>query len=349
MSRGTVRARALAALAIGLALIIGAPVAASAAPITPAAFAAKIESALEVVRTAGSSVASQPVAADVALQVRTLLPLGLEVAEGTSTVTVTDNAAVHLLADRLRDAGSGSGRVTAAGNLTNHLVSMRAALGAQGTAPWDAGALQELLAKRPVTTDDSDMWLADRITELLEAITRWLESLDVELGGGRLFAPSRIIPALVIAIPVILALWVLIRALRRRRRRTGVTPEALVRPATGPVVAAAADLPDDPLSFADALAGEGRHRDAVRALYGGAARHLVHAGLVVHVRTRTNHEMLREVRAAAPELAPAFGRLTDEFEIAWYGHADPGDDGFAQARATYATLLASAAGGGDAT
>jgi hypothetical protein len=74
-------------------------------------------------------------------------------------------------------------------------------------------------------------------------------------------------------------------------------------------------------------------------LYGGAARHLVEAGVVTRMRTRTNREMLRDVTAASPTGAPAFGRLTSDFESAWYGHADPGGAGFFRARESYETLV----------
>jgi hypothetical protein len=53
------------------------------------------------------------------------------------------------------------------------------------------------------------------------------------------------------------------------------------------------------------------------------------------MRTRTNREMLRDVTRAAPPLAAPFERLTGDFERAWYGHADPGSDGFERARSSY--------------
>lgn len=345
MSRGTLRTLLAVAVLAGLAFGAVYPAPAHAAPIPLATFAAKLDSALGVVKEAGSSVTSQSVAAAVAMQVETLLPLGQEVAEGTATITVADNVAVHRLTGDLRTATTASARTEAADALLDHLDSMRSALGLAGTAPWDAATLQSLLAERPVTTDGGGNWLGEQVTRILEAITKWLDSLTGASAGARPFAPSRLIPVVAIGVPVVIALWILGRALVRRRRRSPKARAAEGATDAGPVVAAAADLPDDPLSFAERLASEGRHRDAVRALYGGAARHLVEEGLVARMRTRTNHEMLRDVRDAAPALAPAFGRLTDEFEIAWYGHADPGGGGFEQARVTYEALLGSVESG----
>jgi hypothetical protein len=104
----------------------------------------------------------------------------------------------------------------------------------------------------------------------------------------------------------------------------------------------AADLPDDPLEFAERLAAEGRRRDALRALYGGAARRLVETGAVRRMRTRTNAELLRDVRVVAPHVASALSALTERFEAAWYGHGDPGETGFLAAKHSYAEVMEAA-------
>jgi len=152
---------------------------------------------------------------------------------------------------------------------------------------------------------------------------------------------------IVVAVPVVLALVVILRALRSFRRRKKASGAGELPEAPGsPAVAAAADLPTDALGYAESLAASGAHREAVRALYGGAARHLVDTGAVTRMRTRTNLEMLRDVAAAAPDLAGPFEALTREFERDWYGHADPGSAGFERARCEYGRIVDAAAAAG---
>lgn len=72
---------------------------------------------------------------------------------------------------------------------------------------------------------------------------------------------------------------------------------------------------------ADALAGEGRFRDAVRILYLAVLALLHRQHLIRLEPTRTNGEYVRQVRLseqAPPELHGLFERLTCIFETAWY-------------------------------
>jgi hypothetical protein len=331
------RVAALAAGAV-LALVMCAPALASAAPVDSSAFASRVESASAAVAAARSDVASGTVAQSLADAVDALLPVDLAVTEQTSTILVADDAIVHGLTGGLRNAASASQRRVALDDLAAHLESMRQVLRAGGEEPSDPSALRQLLATRPVTTDSGGNWLNQQIAKLLQAISDWLGRLNPPGTSGSPFAPARLIAYLVVGAPVLLVAWVLVRAMRRRRRRAAL-PAAAPSDIHAPVVSAAADLPADPLSYAETLASQGRHRDAVRALYGGAARHLADVGAVTRMRTRTNLEMVRDVRASAPALAPAFSRLTADFETAWYGHADPGGAGFHRARESFEAIL----------
>lgn len=328
-------------VAVFVFVLVGAS-AASAAPFTVQEFGDKVDRAISVVRDAGSDVASAPVAAQVAMDVESLLPLGLEVREGTRTVTVADNATVHVLTRRLREASFPQERMQLAEQLESHLASMRTAVGTPGDAPWDDAALDKLLAARPATPGAGEDWVDEQLARLLESFARWLDGIFGSQEGSGNADVSRLLQYVVVAIPIIAVIWILVVTVRGRRRRRTAALAPLDGVAQGPVVAAAADLPSDPLEYALLLARDQQYRDAVRALYGGAARHLVEQGLVARMRTRTNREMLRDVRAAAPLLEEPFARLTDAFEQAWYGHADPGSRGFEAARATYEVLLRSA-------
>jgi hypothetical protein len=81
---------------------------------------------------------------------------------------------------------------------------------------------------------------------------------------------------------------------------------------------------------ADALAGEGRFRDAVRMVYLAVLALLHRQHLIRFEPTRTNGEYLRQVRLseqAPPQLHESFEQLTLRFETAWYGeHSCEGDD-----------------------
>ena len=226
---------------------------------------------------------------------------------------------------------------------------MRAAVAVRsgtGADPSDPGALARIVGALPTQSSNADDWLNTQIQKFLEWLTKLLG------GSGEAAAPgsaaaSRIAMAVVLALPILLALIVLVRALLARRRRRGTAgagPEADDVTPSAPAVAAAANLPPDALGYAEQLAAAGAHRDAVRALYGGAARHLVEEGAVSRMRTRTNQEMLRDVAGAAPALAAPFATLTGDFERAWYGHADPGAAGFEHARTSYERVVEGAAG-----
>jgi hypothetical protein len=327
------------ALAVAVTAAWVAPAAAVGKPLTVAEFSARIDRASAAVSAAGSRVASGTVAADLADTVDALLPLDMEVVEGTATIAVADDTMVRELTSRLRDATSPGARRAVLRDLASHLASMRAAVGVAGSNPADPAALREILAGRPVTTGSGSDWLGKQIEKVLQWIADRLSALNPPGTGAHPFAPSRLVTGAIIAVPVLLVVWVLLRA-RRRRRGSTSEPGAVAGLAShGPVVDAAADLPADPLAFAELLASDGRYRDAVRALYGGAARHLADEGVVIRMRTRTNQEMLRDVEVGSPALAPAFGRLTSDFEAAWYGHADPGGNGFSRARVSYESVV----------
>jgi hypothetical protein len=346
MRRPFARTVALALTCAALAAAVsGAPAVARAATLTVSEFATRLEQAQALV--SGEKGALETTAAAVALADRIdgLLPVSVGVREGTRTIEV-DLSGVTASVRGMRQAGTTAERRTAAEDLDTRLVALRSAVGSESATaaadPTDPAALAELVAAQPRTTNTLQDWLNAQIEKFLN----WLGGLLSRLGPSGpapATGANRATMLLVLAVPVLLALIVLTRALlaRRRRAAAGRAPEQSVT-AGGPAVAAAADLPVDALGHARRLAAAGAHRDAVRALYGGAARHLVEAGAVTRMRTRTSLEMLRDVAAAAPALAGPFESLTGDFERAWYGHADPGGAGFEHARVAYERVVARA-------
>ncbi|MDO8964260.1 MAG: DUF4129 domain-containing protein [Coriobacteriia bacterium] len=327
---------ALAAVLVAMAVLWSAPATALGVPVGYPEYRSRVERARAAVVSAGKDVGREAAAESLADTVDDELGMPFEVTQGTTTVE-TDPTEVRALVTRLRDAASPDSRVIAAGALRTYLDTLMRALGEEGAkgARSDPELLDRLLAgRRPGDVARSD-WLGDQLRIWLDRLAEWLNSLGGGGGGGT----DRLIIILVLAVPALLALGVLVRALVLWRRGTTRGDKRLREADPGPVVAAAADLPEDPLAYADALAAEGRGRDALRALYGGAARRLVDAGAVRRMRTRTNAELLRDVRSAAPSVAPTLTELTDRFEMAWYGHSDPGPAGYALAREVYGDLL----------
>jgi hypothetical protein len=339
-------ARTLALALMGAAMLTGALIPSGAARasdrVTVPQFASRLDSARGLVAAQKAGLETTAVAAALADGVDAVLPATLTVAEGTRTITVDLSDVVSSTAG-IRTASTAALRRAAAGRLSTRLDALRSAVAdvpGAATDPSDPAALRDLVAAVPRSSSAGNDWLNAQIQKFLEWLTKLLDSIAPNTAGGNAGA-ARVTMFLVVAIPVLLALIVLVRALRTRRRRAAAGTDVTMDAVPGsPAVAAAADLPADALGYAQRLAAAGEHRDAVRALYGGAARHLVEAGAVARMRTRTNREMLRDVAASAPALAVSFEALTGDFDRAWYGHADPGADGFEHARGAYVRVVA---------
>jgi len=328
-------------------------VARAAAPLSVSEFSDRLARAHTLVSAQRSGLETTTAASALADGVDSLLPPVLGVREGTRTIAV-DLGGVSDATGELRVAETTAARRAAAVRLLARIDALSAAVaGTAGTTtatvdPSDPAAVHEMVAALPRSSSTADDWLNTQIQKFLEWVAQLLDRMAPGSAGGNA-AAARVTMILVIAIPVLLALIVLMRALRTRRRRATAGVASAPEAAPGaPAVAAAADLPADALGYAARLAAAGAHRDAVRALYGGAARHLVEGGAVSRLRTRTNREMLRDVAVSAPAAAPAFEALTGEFERAWYGHADPGSVGFEHARAEYVRVVGSVPETGDA-
>jgi hypothetical protein len=204
--------------------------------------------------------------------------------------------------------------------------------------PSDPETLEDLLA-------GSDAELQQQLWELVERVMEWIAAL---LRSGELESDTAAVVAQVITISLLVALglllaWIVWRLIRYyvARRREG-RPAPKVSTLAEPIVSAAEGLPDDALGHAEGLAARGSYREAVRALFGGAARTLVETGVVRQTRTLTNAELLREVRPVSAEAHVPLFHLSGTFEAAWYGHVDPGAAGFDEARSRYAEVVAAA-------
>ncbi len=340
MRRATLAIAALLALAL-----LAAPAAAfAAAPIPVAEYAARVSAARDLVETGLGHIGEQPVAHDVATHLRELFPQDESVTLGTQTIPA-ENGTLRSLIERLDAASTAEQRTQVAAELLSNLRSTEAALGTPGTAPvGDAAVLKRILADEGVTkTDDARKKLTEAFQELIDGMLRWLENAT---GSPTAQTSFRLIYYALLVASGLLVAWLAYVVIRRMRATIARAAGEDDAGSGDAVIAAAEGLPDDILAFADTEAAAGRYREAVRALFGGAARELVERGVVARTRTRTDGELLADVAIARPAVLPALTALCSAFEPAWYGHIDPGADGYASAREIYLGFMA--APGGDA-
>lgn len=309
--------------------------------ITFTAYASQLDRALALVRDSEGKVATERDAGRLADSVTLLLDVGGGVEDGTRTVDFQDGQLTAQLVD-LRSAGSAPEREAARADVEAHLVSLRSAVGDPApAAPRDSAALADLLSKQRVAGGtDAASKLSEWFDRILARLLRWFQDASSTPTGSTGLRTLGI--AILLVLAAVLA-WVVVVTVRSWRRSVSRREAAAPPRAQAPVVEAAQGLPPDALAFAEDLARQGRFRDAVRALFGGAARSLAEAGLVTRARTRTNGELLSELSSAHPPLAGALAPLSGAFERAWYGHADPGEAGFAEARGHYAAVESAAA------
>jgi len=103
--------------------------------------------------------------------------------------------------------------------------------------------------------------------------------------------------------------------------------------------------PDEWLERAEALAREGRHREAVRCLYLACLLRFDEHGVARFQRHETNWEHLRRIEASPtmPETL-AFREPTRAFDRIWYGHHVQGAEDYERFRAWYSGVMESLRG-----
>ncbi len=307
------------------------------------AYRARVVRARRAVQAAMPRIGEMLVAGETASELIRTLPSGENVVVGDRVVRA-DSSALRALVIKLDVTRDPQVRRDIAGKLVAYLSSLEAAVPAERVdVPQDRAELRRLLGgTTPAGVEGPLQRLARWFDRLADGIRRWLSSAGAAPGSG---LAGNVAWTLVVASLVALAGWVAYRVVRTWMRSVAARESAVLADlGSAPVVAAEAELPADPLAYADGLAAETRFREAVRVLFGAAARGLAEAGMVHRTRTRTNAELLAEIPAGWEARRP-LRALVDAFESAWYGHADPGPDGFRTARETYGELMRHAAVG----
>lgn len=339
----------LACIALVLAVLLAPGLARAAEASDSHAFAERAADAFTLVDRELDDIGNAATARRVAEEVSRLLPPSETVTVDGREVDVDDSVA-NSLATSLGRADTAEQRKSAGRKLHEHLASLSSAVPLRQPGPGpvsgDPAVLRKLVRER-VSTSDEDLtrrvseWIGALIDRILEALLRGADS-----AGGS--TTLQIVYYGLIILSVLLLAYVVWRLVRRLRASVSLPDTRPAADVSQPVVAAAEGLPLDALAYAEELAAAGRHRDAVRALFGGAARRLVEADVIAHTRTRTDGELLADVRAASPEVHGPLASLTAQFERAWYGHSDPGAEGFAEASARYREVLSAVDGRGAA-
>lgn len=276
---------------------------------------------------------------DLATLLDRFLPGTERVRVGERTIDV-DNSVLRSLVASLEFGKTPEERRETLVAVESHLGSLRLAVDdAAQVGASDRALLEELLARPDLSSRPT---VRDALARLLDRITTWLQdwfarvmnrrgaatATDVGLGAVFVSLAALLVYAFV-------QMWRGISASVARHDERVMAERA----SDAAVVAAAEGLPADALAYADTLAAEGRFREAVRALFGGAARTLVDLGILRSTRTRTNAELLADLAPVAPPVHAPLAELSATFERAWYGHADPGSEGFVAARARYRESL----------
>jgi hypothetical protein len=340
MSRGRSRRLAfLAALLASALLLAGSALAAERGTSTFPDYRTRVTRARAAVHDAKAAAGtSERAATDLASELNALLP-GTERVDVQGTVVEVDNSIVRSLIARLDASLTNTERRATIEALDRHLASLQTSVESGDVPiPSDPAALSGLLAQPQIAARSS---VSEAIAKLVDRLAQWLATrfANAFQSPGSVTALDVVLALVIAALTALLGaiVWLIVRSLRATLAEHD--RRYLDQEVYGPVIAAAEGLPADALSYAEDLARQGRFRDALRALFGGAARALVDRGLLRSTRTRTDAELLSDLGGVAPGVVPSLGDLAERFEYAWYGHVDPGAAGFEAARLAYGTTL----------
>jgi len=252
-------------------------------------------------------------------------------------VLVVDNSILRSLVSRLAALERPEQRREVVSEMRRHLASLQQAVsGDPGQIPADAEALQELIdAQAAPTRSPLAEFFGDVLEWLLERLQVWWERAGANPTASTVMTWVTVGIAAALAAGLAFVLGrALLRSLAARARPDTLLPPVPLGLAGAP---AAEEPPADPLAAADALAAEGRLTAAVRMLLSGSARMLAQAGVLRQTKTRTNGELLAQVRADAAVREP-LTQLAHTFDRAYYGHREPDRDAYDAARGSYRTL-----------
>lgn len=175
--------------------------------------------------------------------------------------------------------------------------------------PWRERAGQWLSA--------AARWVGRKIVALVRWLKRWWGPIERPLPSPE--TVTGLANGVLVSVGIVAVLLVgLAVAVLLRRRAPRVEPAAAA-PASG--ADAEPTSRDEPAwrARAEALAAEGRHREAIRAFYHALLVRCFQTGALHARRGTTNREYARALDARVA-WAPEFDELTLRFDLEWYGH-----------------------------
>ena len=160
-------------------------------------------------------------------------------------------------------------------------------------------------------------WVGRKLVALFRWLQRWWSPSEKPLASPDTI--NGLARGVLVVVGIVAVLLVVLAAVVLLRRRAPRAEPASATPATS------ADA--DPTSRdesawrdrADALAAEGRHREAIRAFYHALLVRCFQTGALQARRGTTNREYARALDARVA-WAPEFDELTLRFDLEWYGH-----------------------------
>jgi hypothetical protein len=160
-------------------------------------------------------------------------------------------------------------------------------------------------------------WVGRKLVAFFRWLQRWWGPSERPVASPE--AVAGMARGVLVVVGIVAVLLVGLAALALLRRRPRPVEPAAATPATK------ADA--DPTSRdeqgwrarAEALAAEGRHREAIRAFYHALLVRCFQTGALQARRGTTNREYVRTLDARVA-WAPEFDELTLRFDLEWYGH-----------------------------
>ena len=160
-------------------------------------------------------------------------------------------------------------------------------------------------------------WVGRKIVALVRWLKRWWGPTERPLPSAEAVTSLAQGVLVVVGIVAVLLVGLAVVALLRRRAPR-VEPAAAMRASSADADPTSRDEPAW-RARAEALAAEGRHREAIRAFYHALLVRCFQTGALSARRGTTNREYARALDTRVA-WAPEFHELTLRFDLEWYGH-----------------------------
>ena len=277
-------------------------------------------------------------------RVRELLPSSESVSLNAQTITV-DNSWLHKELADYDKANAGTARAEMLARIAerlraidDHLKEMQSGSSATSDKDADKGKLAEIL-RRPEYLQTAPENSA--LERLVDRFLRWLSRLfpqtkPMQRGGSPIIsALAQILIVGLCVAAIALLIWKYGPRLISGRRKKKTKREArIVLGERLEPDQTAADL----LAQAEALAREGNLRAAIRKAYIALLCELGDRKVISLAQHKTNRDYLNSVRDKA-SLYSAMRRLTQSFELHWYGFIPVGESDWNEFRTGYRTIV----------